>query len=190
MEELISEYGYTAVFFGTFLEGETVLVIGGFFAQRTYLELPWVITAAFLGTLCGDQAYYYLGRIKGVEFLENRPRWKRKSAKVLELLHRHQTLVALSFRFFYGVRTVVPFLIGTSRVPRVRFLVLNAIGIAVWSLAVGIAGYTLGRTAEAFLADVETYDIWILVVLAAAGGIGWLIWWRRERRTNSRTGAP
>lgn len=187
MEDFIRAYGYMAVFIGTFFEGETVLVVGGFLAQRAYLELPWVIAAAFVGTLCGDQAYYYLGRIKGVEFLENRPRWKSKSARVLNLLHRHQTLVALGFRFFYGVRTVVPFLIGTSKVPRVRFLVLNIIGIAVWAVAVGVAGYTLGRTAEAFLADVEIYELWILTIVCAGGGIGWLIWWRRERRAVSRT---
>ena len=50
LEELITTYGYAAVGIGSFLEGETVLVLGGLAAHRGYLELPWVIVYAFLGT--------------------------------------------------------------------------------------------------------------------------------------------
>ncbi len=182
MEELIRSYGYAAVFIGTFFEGETVLVLGGFLAHRTYMELPWVIAAAFCGTLLGDQMYFYLGRIKGVEFLQKRPRWRRKSARVRKLLRRHQTLVVLGFRFFYGIRTVVPFLIGASRVSPVRFFFLNVVGALVWAVAVGSAGFYLGRTVELFLADIQLYEMWILGILVGAGMVGWGIWWWREKR--------
>lgn len=190
MEEFIRTYGYAAVFIGTFFEGETTLVVGGFLAQRAYLELPWVIAAAFFGTLCGDQMYYYLGRIKGVEFLERRPRWKRKSARVRMLLREHQTIVVLGFRFLYGVRTVVPFLIGTSKVSPMRFFVLNVIGVSVWAVAVGVAGYFLGQTAALILADVERYELWILGILGGAGVLGWALWWGFERRSSSRAKPP
>ena len=185
MEELIRSYGYVAVFIGTFFEGETVLVLGGFVAHRTYLELPWVITAAFFGTLLGDQMYYYLGRIKGVEFLQKRPRWRRKSARVRKLLRRHQTLVVLGFRFFYGIRTLVPFLIGASRVSPVRFFFLDAVAVAVWAVAVGTAGFYLGRTVELLLADIQRYELWILGLLAGAGMVGWGIWWWFEKRRSN-----
>lgn len=57
-EELISTYGYVAVGIGTFQEGETILILGGFASHRGYLELPWVIACAFLGTLFGDRFYF------------------------------------------------------------------------------------------------------------------------------------
>lgn len=190
MEEFIRNFGYGAIFIGTFFEGETVLVVGGFLAHRTYLELPWVIAAAFFGTLLGDQMYYYLGRFKGVELLEKRPRWKRKSARVRELLRRHQTLVVLGFRFLYGVRTVVPFLIGASKVPPLRFLTLNVIGASVWATAVGTAGYYLGRTVELFLADLQLYEFWILGILIGAGVVSWALWWWSDRRSGSREQLP
>ncbi len=185
MEEFIRNFGYAAIFIGTFFEGETILVLGGFLAHRTYLELPWVITAAFFGTLCGDQMYYYLGRVKGVEFLQKRPRWRRKSARVRRLMRRHQTLVVLGFRFLYGVRTITPFLIGASKVPPLRFLVLNVIGACVWAVAVGMAGFYLGRTVELFLADVKLYEIWILGVLGCGGIVAWTIWWWLQKRQNT-----
>lgn len=190
MEDFIRSYGYAAIFIGTFFEGETVLVVGGFLAHRTYLELPWVIAAAFFGTLLGDQMYFYLGRIKGVQYLEKRPRWKRKSARVRKLLRRHQTLVVLGFRFFYGVRTIIPFLLGASKVSPLRFLILNAIGASVWAIAVAVAGFVLGRTATLLLADVELYELWILGILGTAGAVAWSIWWWSEKRSRSRERTP
>ena len=49
--QLIQSYGYWAILAGTFLEGETILVLAGFAAHLGYLQLPWVILAAFAGSL-------------------------------------------------------------------------------------------------------------------------------------------
>jgi membrane protein DedA with SNARE-associated domain len=54
LELLVKTFGYWALFVGTFLEGETILIICGFFAHRGYLELAWVIVVAFMGSLAGD----------------------------------------------------------------------------------------------------------------------------------------
>lgn len=56
LADLLREYGYYAVFLGTFLEGETVLVMAGFAAHSGYLQLPWVIAVA--GGTLGDQLYF------------------------------------------------------------------------------------------------------------------------------------
>ena len=55
LQQLITDYGYLAILMGTFLEGETILILGGFASHRGYLELPWVVVSAFIGTLAGDQ---------------------------------------------------------------------------------------------------------------------------------------
>ena len=39
LQQIISDYGYLALFILTFLEGETVLVIAGFLAFQGKLEL-------------------------------------------------------------------------------------------------------------------------------------------------------
>ena len=55
LQNIIETYGYAVILIATFLEGETILILGGFVAHRGYLMLPWVILAAFIGSLCGDQ---------------------------------------------------------------------------------------------------------------------------------------
>ena len=180
LQELISNYGYAAIAVGTFFEGETILILGGFAAHRGYLELPWVVVSAFLGTLFGDQLYFYIGRSKGVSAIAERPGWKEKSEKVFRLLNKHQTWLILGFRFFYGIRTVTPFLIGASGVNPMRFLVLNTVGGLVWAVAVGTLGYLFGQTLELIVADLKKYE---LFAFAGVAGIGLLVWlayqWRK-----------
>jgi membrane protein DedA with SNARE-associated domain len=38
LESILDTYGYLAVLVGTFLEGETILVLGGVAAHRGYLQ--------------------------------------------------------------------------------------------------------------------------------------------------------
>ena len=73
LESLVDAYGYVAVLVGTFLEGETILILGGFAAHRGYMALPWVILAAFIGSLCGDQLFFFLGRWHSQAILSKRP---------------------------------------------------------------------------------------------------------------------
>jgi len=61
LEYLISHYGYVALVIGTFLEGESVLIVAGFAVHLGYLKLQWVILAAFAGSVAGDQLYFFLG---------------------------------------------------------------------------------------------------------------------------------
>lgn len=174
LEELISNYGYAAIGIGAFLEGETVLILGGFAAHRGYLELPWVIVCAFLGTLFGDQLYYYIGRAKGKAAIEKRPHWKSKSEKVFSLLDKHQIWLILGFRFLYGLRTVTPFIIGASRISPSRFLVLNILGALVWAIVVGVLGYLFGHTLEILMGDIKKYELLVFAVLLVAGVLVWL----------------
>lgn len=186
LEAFIQQYGYLAVFVGTFLEGETVLLLAGFLAHRGYLDLPGVWFAAFLGTFCGDQLFFYLGRFRGAEFIERRPAWRAKSRRVFERLHRHQDWVILGFRFVYGFRTITPLIIGASRVVPLRFLALNALGAALWAVALGTLGYLVGHSMERVLGEVKHYELFILVAIAAAGALFWAVFMVRQivRRAN------
>lgn len=174
LANLITTYGYGAVGVGAFIEGETVVVLGGLAAHRDYLELPWVIFSAAMGALIGDQFYFYLGRFKGKAALEKRLNWKRKSEKVFTLLDRHQTWFILVFRFLYGFRTVTPFIIGASHVSPTRFLFLDLLGATVWATIVGTSGYLFGTALEAIFGNIKKYELFAFALLAMVGIIIWI----------------
>ena len=182
LTQLIATYGYLAVVVGTFLEGETVLALAGFAAHRGYLRLPYVLLAAFAGSLFGDQLYFFLGRRHGAALIARRPKWQLHAERVHRLLERRPGLLIFGFRFglLYGFRTVAPFVIGMSRVPTSRFVLYNTFGAAVWAVAIGLLGYFFGHGVELFLGDVRRYEREAFLFLVTAGALLWL--WRFVRR--------
>lgn len=187
LEHLISQYGYWAVLIGSFLEGETVLLLGGLFAHSGYLDLFWVIVFAFIGSLTGDQLYFYIGRWKGMALIDKRPRWHGPAQKVFGLLQRHQTALILGFRFLYGIRTVTPFAIGASGISPLRFLILNVIGALVWAVVVGMLGYWFGHMIESLLGRIKHYE---LALLAGVLTLAFFAWWIRYRRMERQAMPP
>lgn len=181
IESLISEFGYLAVAIGTFLEGETVLALGGVAAQRGYLVLQWVIASGFVGTMLGDQLFFWLGRTRGHSLLDRRESWRRRADRVLYHVHRHQTLMIFGYRYLYGLRSISPFVIGMSGVHPLKFLLLDAIGVAVWATVVGILGYSFGSAVEALLGDIKDIEQYLLAAIIVIGLAAWGIRRRRMR---------
>jgi membrane protein DedA with SNARE-associated domain len=192
LESFLETYGYVAVVFGTFFEGETILALAGLAAHRGYLSLPAVVAAGFAGSFVGDQLYFHLGRRRGEAFLAKRPAWGARVARAQRFLERHHVAFILGFRFFYGLRMVSPFAIGMSDVSLRRYLLLNAPGGLVWPVAVALLGYSVGEGAEALLGRVKEIEAWLFLGLAAVGSIVWLVYFaqRRRRRDERSPGDP
>lgn len=171
IEYFISHYGYIALIIGTFLEGETILVLAGLAAKIGYLNLPGVIMAAFIGTFAGDQLFFYIGRFKGREIMRRRSKWQPKAEKVHRWIRDHQIWVILGFRFLYGFRTITPFIIGMSEISPGKFFIGNFFGALAWAAIFGYAGYFFGHAAEFVVRDIKHYELEILgsVVLIGAG---------------------
>ena len=181
LEPLLNAYGYPLILVGTFLEGETILVLGGVSAHMGYLSIEWVIACGFAGTLLGDQLYFYLGRRYGTNFLEKRPAWQTRSQRIHRILDRHPVLLILGFRFLYGLRTVTPFVVGTSNVSYLLYSLLNFVGAALWALAVGLAGFYFGRGVEAVLGEIRHYELELMALIGAAGALVWIVIFVRRK---------
>ncbi|WP_448678706.1 DedA family protein [Pseudomonas nicosulfuronedens] len=177
LQQFLQDFGYFALFLGTFFEGETILVLAGFLAFRGYMQLEYVIAVAFCGSYAGDQLWYFLGRRHGRKLLARKPRWQKMGDKALEHVRKHPDLWVLSFRFVYGLRTVMPVAIGLSGYPPARYLLLNGIGAIVWATVLGSAAFYFGSVLEGVLGNIKKYE---LMVLGGLVVIGLLFWLRRR----------
>lgn len=185
---LIDHYGYLAVFIGTLLEGDTVLMLAGFAAHRGYLALPWVIGAAALGGFLGDQLGYWLGRTRWPSLAARFPSLERAAEKVHALLDRHDVWIIIAIRFMYGLRIAGPMVIGTSRVSPARFAAFNLLGALLWAGLIGGLGYVFGHALEMMLQDARRYEKAAIVAIAALGLAAWLYRWIRRRRMRLKAG--
>jgi membrane protein DedA with SNARE-associated domain len=181
---VIEQYGYVAILIWTFIEGETIVVLAGMAVASGigHLELGWVIASAIGGSFFGDQFYYYLGRHWGPKIIARRLSWQIGAERVYKHLHRHQYWLILTFRFYYGLRNVTPFVVGASQIPRLRFFALNLMGAIVWAVAFAGGGYLLGETLKLFMDDFHRYAIYVLLTLMLAAFVFWLVMLLRFRQ--------
>lgn len=168
LAHLLDEFGYLAVLVGTFLEGETILVLAGFAAHQGYLALGPVMLAAFAGSAAGDQLWFLLARRHGRGWLARRPKLAARFATASRWLERHPTLFILGFRFVYGIRNVAPVAIGLSSIPARRFVPLNLLAAALWAVLFAAIGYVFGQAVETLLGEMKAVEQRLLAATALA----------------------
>ena len=138
---------------GTFLEGETIVVVAGFLSDQDIINPIAVAASAFLGSFLGDQLWFYLGRRHAahpfVAGIIGRPIF----AKAMSAIEDHPKKFILTFRFIYGIRTVSPVAVGLTEIPARDFLIVNAIAAAIWAVAFTALGYVFGQAVETALGD-------------------------------------
>lgn len=190
LDNIINSYGYAFILLGTFLEGETVLILGGVAAKMGFLKLQWVVGTAFIGTVCGDQLFYYLGRYFGARLLAKKPKWQAKTERVRQVFNRYHIAVLLGFRFVYGLRSVTPFALGSGKlVSPLRFLFFDTVGAVLWSVSIGSAAYAFGSAVELILGDLQHYQLSVMLFIAVASFFAWL-WHRYRAKQKSRNPVP
>jgi membrane protein DedA with SNARE-associated domain len=169
LSSLIEQYGYFAVFFGCFFEGETVLVLAGFAAHLGYLSLPWVAaTAAFAG-FCGDQTWFALGRHYGEHVFERFPLLRRAEGRIREIVKKYGAYAAFAIRFLVGMRIAGPIAMGAGGMSLWKFSPANAAGALVWAAAFSAAGYMFGEAFTTFLRHAKHYEEIAFGILAIVG---------------------
>jgi membrane protein DedA with SNARE-associated domain len=188
LAELVSTYGYLAVFAGTLLEGETILLLAGFTAHRGHLDFALVLACAAAGATLGDQAWFLVGRRWGAQALARHPRVDAAVARARPLLERWGVWFVVANRFLTGLRIAGPIAVGMTGMHWVTFAAANVAGAVLWAATVGSLGYFLGEGVERVLAGARHTEEAVIggAALAAAGYALWR--YARGRRAAQRTG--
>ncbi len=171
MRELLSDYGYLAIFLGSLLEGEVILVLAGYAAHQGYLSLPLVMLIACCGGTLGDQIFFFTGRRWGTFFLHKLPgSLQTRAERVNGLLLRYDAWLIVAVRFMYGLRIAGPIVIGMSTVSAHRFLRFNVLGAAIWAILIPGVGFVFGESMQRLLgpgARLEEYGALLVMTIIA-----------------------
>ena len=175
--QLLATYGYLAVLVFVGIEsigipfpGETMLLIAAIYAGRTHrLLIVFVIAAAALGAIVGDNIGFWVGREGGFRLLRRYGRYiglnDRKLKLGLYLFRKHGGKVVFFGRFIAVLRALAAFLAGTNRMPWPRFLLFNALGGIVWATIFGMGGYLLGNNIDRFTGPIGTITIIVAAII-------------------------
>lgn len=184
---ILEHFGYLAVFVGTFAEGESMLLLGGYAAHGGYLSLPRVLAVAYVAAVASDQLYFRLGRRFGHQLLAPRPRLRSKVGIALTIVERHDTLAVFAARFLWGFRIALPVAIGMSSMSAQRYLALNLVAAALWSTVIGSIAFGAAQLLSYAIEDLYRYEREIIAALVLlALGVVLLRWWPRRTKVSAR----
>lgn len=181
-ELLLQKFGYLAVFVGTFLEGESILVMAGFFAERGHLDIWLVIGVAFVGAYLGHIFWFWLGRTQGVKLLDRFPKMKKHFGRGIRMFERYGAPAIFITQWLYGLRVTCAVIIGISRISIIKFLIYEAITCLIWAIVIGGLGYYFGRAIESLLGRAEHIEKWGLGLLVVIALGFWIYHQMKERR--------
>src|SRR5439155_21943722 len=159
IEHYMLIYGYWAVFFGVMLEnagllvpGETILLVGGFFAasRPDQFNVFRVMITAATGAVIGDNIGFAIGHHYGRGFLLRVGRFVFLTPKRFEQMENyfksHGNKTILVARFITGLRVFAALLAGASKMRWRVFVVYNVAGAILWSVTITTLGYLFGQS--------------------------------------------
>ncbi|ETZ06782.1 inner membrane protein YohD [Holospora obtusa F1] len=184
--KFLQNYGYWAIFLGSLIEGESIILTSSAMAAAGYFSIQKIMIIAFFGTLLADQALYFLGYLYGSRVLDwircRFPSMNPYIDKALNFLMRYQNIYILSFRFIWGVRIISSVIIGSQKISLLRFASLNFIAAIVWTVASCMTGFFIG---EALLYTLERYGWWISIGIISTVLLGILGWKMLKKNKNN-----
>src|SRR5207247_7175282 len=154
---------------GVIVPGETLVIIGGFYARLGELSLAWVAVAACVGAILGDNVGYLIGRRFGRGFLERHGRrlfiTPERLERADEYYRSHGGKTVFLGRFIPFVRSVGFILAGVAHMRWRRFLLYDVAGSVVWGIGNAVLGDVIGASYERWKGYLTPVGLGVLVVV-------------------------
>lgn len=187
LTEFIKEWGYAAVFLGSMIEGETVVLTASALAACGYMSIYKIFVIAFITTVIADQGLFWLGYEMGTEWIIKKfPRITKVRDRVFGLLHKMDVAFIFSFRFIYGIRIASPLIIGTAKVKPLRFAIYNTLSGLCWAAISCFLGYTIADVVMDGNFDTMPAVMTVSVLIVIISGLIGLIFRIKEKRLNKK----
>lgn len=165
MEGYIAKYGYIGIFIGTFLEGETTVLLGGIFSKLGFMSVWMVMLYAFAGTFVGDCTFFAIGRFFGKNIVERFSFIRSKVPLANKVIQRSGNFIVFITRFLVGFRAVILILLGCTNLKMSRFFIYSILNSIAWSILISIIGFAFGEVVLVFVSDIKKYESIIVPVI-------------------------
>lgn len=152
-EDILESYGYLVVFLapltentlfiGALVPGTLIMILGGLAIHDGLIEFWPAIILGIIGAMIGDTVSYGMGRF-GWRWLGPESRLVRWAERMREPLLEHSIWLVLSYHFAGYSRLIGPAASGFIRMPFLRWMLLDYIGVTIWVIFFIMGGYLLG----------------------------------------------
>lgn len=198
LKDWILEYGYAAMYgllavgiIGLPVPDEILMTFVGYLTSIGWFSYPVAVTVCFFGSMTGMTISYFIGHKVGKPFLWKYGKWIKLTPKRLSLVEGWFSrfgMWTVTFGYFVpGVRHFTCYLAGISGVRLWRYLAYAGSGALVWALTFITLGHFIGSNLDSVMHMVHRYVGIALIVLAAGGAVGALVYLKRSRKRMAGT---
>ena len=197
---LVEALGYVGIALLVALEtvvppipSELVLGLAGFKVARGELSYPLVLVAATAGAVTGATLLYAIGAWFGERRLYGLVRRYGKFVlideqdltRAFDWFTRHGALAVFGCRMIPGLRSLISFPAGVSRMPLILFLVYTAMGSVIWNAVLVAMGMVLGGQWERINGVFQLFSLLVLFTTAVLFALHVKRRWTRGRRARA-----
>ena len=176
---LLAEHVYVILFVSLILEfaalplpGETMMVVAGVMAYNDHGSYIGMIIASALGTVIGMQFSYEIGRRLGTKAIDKYGVYigltPYRMTKAAEFFNKFGNIVIVIAYFLPGVRHILGYFSGISRIDAKKFHIYSTIGGVFWVVVFITLGYVLGPSAPHAFKLLHKYGTMLFILAIAA----------------------
>jgi membrane-associated protein len=198
--DLIDTFGTAGLLIVVFVEsglipfplpGDSILFLAGAFCATSahssdpHLNLAVVVLGSFVAAVSGAQLGYALGHRYGTRLFKADARVFKVAylERAQEFFDERGPRSVVLARFIPFVRTVIPILGGTGRMPARKFAAANVVGALIWAVGISLLGFWLGKSI-----NIDKYIYPIVAVIIILSLIPPFLEYRKHRRMTSDRG--
>lgn len=166
------------------IPSELVLPMAGFLASQDRLGLVAAVVSSTIGSTIGALALYWLARAWGADrirsLLRRLPLMEADDLdRAAGWFDRHDRSAVLIGRLVPGVRSLISLPAGFQRMALGPFVLLTALGSALWNTLLVLGGYLLGSQWRSIGRYSDWLNLAVIAVLLVT--VAKFVWDRRDR---------
>ena len=180
-------------FIGLLIPGETALIVAGVVAGQGQINIVLLIAIAWTFAVLGDLTGYALGRRLGRPFLvRHGPRFGISEERVHQVdafFAKHGGKAIFVGRFVGLVRSLSPFLAGSSGMQLRRFVPYDVLGAGLQSSFLCLIGYVFWHSLDRVLAIAKQGALALSATIVVLVAIVVAVRWLRQAENRQRISA-
>jgi membrane protein DedA with SNARE-associated domain len=156
LEEILnslSTYGYIILAFYSFGGGMAGLAGAGVLSSMGKMDITTSISIAIVFNYIGDNVLFYMAQTNKKMATGYLKKFKgRIHARTILMMRKYGWMVVFLQKYVYGVKTLVPVIMGLSKYDFKKFVILNIFASILWGLVVGLLSYFFSSVVQGWFA--------------------------------------
>jgi membrane protein DedA with SNARE-associated domain len=178
-QQILSNWGYLFLFLYSLGGGFFALIAASVAAFFGKMNIIYVLMVAFTSNMIGDIILFYIARNNKSVLDEYLKKHRRKIALAHLMVKKQGDKIIFIQKFIYGIKTLIPIIIGFTKYSFKKFIILNVFASLIWVLVFGLGSFYMGDAINNLIDSIynkTTFFIIIFIVLL----IGFIIY-RKKR---------